>query len=81
MCIRDRRYIISPNGLSVGQKIISGASVAPEVGNALPLSAMPIGTIVHNIEITPGKGGQFARSAGTYAPVSYTHLDVYKRQR
>ena len=63
----EKRYIISPNGLSVGQKIISGASVAPEVGNALPLSAMPIGTIVHNIEITPGKGGQFARSAGTYA--------------
>ncbi len=63
----EKRYILSPNGLSVGQKIISGASVAPEVGNALPLSAMPIGTIVHNIEITPGKGGQFARSAGTYA--------------
>lgn len=63
----EKRYIISPNGLNVGQKIISGASVAPEVGNALPLSAMPIGTIVHNIEITPGKGGQFARSAGTYA--------------
>lgn len=63
----EKRYIISPNGLNVGQKIISGASAAPEVGNALPLSAMPIGTIVHNIEITPGKGGQFARSAGTYA--------------
>ncbi|MPR34484.1 50S ribosomal protein L2 [Salmonirosea aquatica] len=63
----EKRYILSPNGLNVGQKIISGASVAPEVGNALPLSAMPIGTIVHNIEITPGKGGQFARSAGTYA--------------
>jgi len=63
----EKRYILSPNGLSVGQKIVSGASVAPEVGNALPLSAMPIGTIVHNIELTPGKGGQFARSAGTYA--------------
>jgi large subunit ribosomal protein L2 len=63
----EKRYILAPNGLNVGQKIISGSSVAPEVGNALPLSAMPIGTIVHNIELTPGKGGQFARSAGTYA--------------
>ncbi len=63
----EKRYILAPNGLNVGQKIISGASVPPEVGNTLPLSAMPIGTIVHNIELTPGKGGQFARSAGTYA--------------
>jgi large subunit ribosomal protein L2 len=63
----EKRYILAPNGLNVGQKIVSGSSVAPEVGNALPLSAMPIGTIVHNIELTPGKGGQFARSAGTYA--------------
>lgn len=63
----EKRYILAPNGLSVGKKIVSGASAAPEVGNALPLSAMPIGTIVHNIEMTPGKGGQIARSAGTYA--------------
>lgn len=63
----EKRYILAPNGLSVGQKIVSSANAAPEVGNALPLSAMPIGTIVHNIELTPGKGGQFARSAGTYA--------------
>lgn len=63
----EKRYIIAPNGLNVGQKIVSGKSIAPEVGNALPLGSMPIGTIVHNIELTPGKGGQFARSAGTYA--------------
>jgi large subunit ribosomal protein L2 len=63
----EKRYIIAPNGLSVGQVITSGKSVAPEVGNALPLGSMPIGTIIHNIELTPGKGAQFARSAGTYA--------------
>lgn len=63
----EKRYIIAPNGLSVGQVIVSGSSVAPEVGNALPLGSMPIGTIVHNVELTPGKGAQFARSAGTYA--------------
>ncbi|TDB68812.1 50S ribosomal protein L2 [Arundinibacter roseus] len=63
----EKRYILAPNGLNVGQVIVAGSNVAPEVGNALPLGSMPIGTIVHNIELTPGKGGQFARSAGTYA--------------
>lgn len=63
----EKRYIIAPNGLKVGRVIVSGSSVAPEMGNALPLGSMPIGTIVHNIELTPGKGGQFARSAGAYA--------------
>ncbi len=63
----EKAYIIAPSGLKVGQQVISGASVAPEVGNALPLSAIPLGTIVHNIELHPGKGGQFARSAGSYA--------------
>ena len=63
----EKRYIIAPNGLKVDQVVVSGTSVAPEVGNALPLGSMPIGTIVHNIELTPGKGAQFARSAGTYA--------------
>jgi len=62
-----KSYILAPNGLNVGQTIVSGTSVAPEVGNTLPLSAIPVGTIVHNIELTPGKGGQLARSAGTYA--------------
>lgn len=63
----EKRYIIAPQGITVGQTIVSGQSVAPEVGNALPLSSMPIGTIVHNVEMHPGKGGQLVRSAGTYA--------------
>ncbi len=63
----EKRYIIAPNGIKVGQKIISGSGVAPEVGNALPLAEVPVGTIVHNIEIQPGAGGSLARSAGTYA--------------
>ena len=65
----EKRYIIAPQGLRVGTKIVSGEKVAPEVGNALLLKNMPLGTIVHNIELTPGKGGQMARSAGTYAQV------------
>jgi large subunit ribosomal protein L2 len=63
----EKRYIIAPNGLKVGQVVASGKSVAPEMGNALPLGSLPIGTVVHNIELTPGKGGQFARSAGAHA--------------
>lgn len=65
----EKRYIIAPQGLKVGQTIVSGEKVAPEVGNALQLKNMPLGTIVHNIELTPGKGAQMARSAGTYAQV------------
>ncbi|MFT5886285.1 MAG: large subunit ribosomal protein L2 [Arcticibacterium sp.] len=65
----EKRYIIAPQGLQVGQKIEAGEEVAPEVGNCLALSKMPLGTIIHNIELTPGKGGQMARSAGTYAQV------------
>ncbi len=65
----EKRYIIAPQGLKVGQKIESDEKVAPEVGNALKLKNMPLGTVVHNIELTPGKGGQLARSAGTYAQV------------
>ena len=62
----EKRYIIAPNGLQVGQTVISGESVAPEVGNALPLSKIPLGTIVHNVEFKPGKGAGLARSAGSY---------------
>ncbi len=65
----EKAYIIAPQGLKVGQSVISGSSVAPEVGNALPLGNMPLGTIVHNIELHPGRGAQMARSAGTYAQV------------
>jgi large subunit ribosomal protein L2 len=62
----SKTYILAPEGLKVGQEIISGAEVAPEVGNALPLSKIPVGTIVHNVEIKPGKGGSIARSAGVF---------------
>ncbi|NPA67700.1 MAG: 50S ribosomal protein L2 [Chlorobi bacterium] len=63
----EKRYIITPNGLKVGDKIISGKDVAPEIGNTLFLSDIPLGTVVHNIELQPGKGGEMARSAGAYA--------------
>lgn len=62
-----KSYILAPDGLKVGQTIISSDTAAPELGNCLSLGVLPIGTIVHNIELTPGKGGQLARSAGTYA--------------
>ena len=61
-----KTYIIAPEGLKVGQQVVSGAEVAPEVGNALPLSKIPLGTIVHNVEMKPGKGGAIARSAGCF---------------
>lgn len=62
-----KSYILAPSGLEVGQTVVAGKEVAPEVGNALPLASIPLGTIIHNIELTPGKGGQMARSAGSYA--------------
>ncbi|HEY0976394.1 MAG TPA: 50S ribosomal protein L2 [Flavobacteriales bacterium] len=66
----EKRYILAPTGLKVDQKIVSGKGVPPEVGNALPLSDIPLGTLVHNIELQPGKGGSFARSAGTFAQLN-----------
>lgn len=66
----EKRYILAPNGLQVDQTIMSGAGVAPEVGNTLPLADMPLGTIIHNIELRPGQGGIMARSAGSFAQVS-----------
>lgn len=62
----EKTYILAPQGLQVGQTILSGEGVAPEVGNALPLAKIPVGTVVHNIEIKPGKGGAIARSAGAF---------------
>lgn len=59
-------YILAPQRLAVGDKVVAGESVDVKPGNAMPLSAMPVGTIVHNVELKPGKGGQLARSAGTY---------------
>ena len=63
----DKRYILAPAGLKVGQKIASGKTVAPEIGNTLPLENIPLGSIIHNIELHPGKGGAIVRSAGTSA--------------
>src|ERR1700743_6795 len=63
----EKRYIIHPNGLKVGQKVMSGPKADILVGNALPLKNIPPGTVVHNIELRPGKGAQMARSAGSQA--------------
>ena len=63
----EKRYIVAPNGLEIGQTVMSGAGAAPEVGNALFLSEIPLGTIIHNIELRPQQGAVMARSAGSYA--------------
>jgi large subunit ribosomal protein L2 len=65
----EKRYIIAPLGLQVGDEVMSGQEAEIDLGNALPLERIPTGTMVHNIELTPGKGGQIARSAGTSAQV------------
>jgi large subunit ribosomal protein L2 len=66
----EKRYIIAPQGLGVDAKVISGNDVAPEIGNALQLKNMPLGTNVHNIEMQPGQGGKLARSAGSSAQLT-----------
>lgn len=66
----EKRYMLAPNGLKVGQKIETGSGVAPEIGNTLPLAEIPLGTLVHNIELHPSQGGVMARSAGTYAQLT-----------
>src|SRR5947207_5195847 len=63
----EKRYILQPDGLKVGMKIMSGPTADILIGNALPLKNIPAGTVVHNIELKPGKGAQMARSAGTQA--------------
>ena len=65
----EKRYILAPKGLEVGQTVISGENVDIKVGNALPLGNIPVGALVHNIELHPGKGGQMIRSAGTSAQI------------
>jgi large subunit ribosomal protein L2 len=65
----EKRYIIAPLGLQVGDQVMSGEDAEIETGNALPLERVPTGTMVHNVELSPGKGGQIARSAGTSAQV------------
>jgi large subunit ribosomal protein L2 len=66
----EKRYILAPNGLQVGQKVESGENAAPEIGNSLPLQNIPLGTIVHNIELNPGQGAVLVRSAGTFAQLA-----------
>jgi large subunit ribosomal protein L2 len=63
----EKRYIIAPEGLKVGSTLLSGKAVPPELGNTLPLANIPLGTIIHNIELKVGKGGSMSRSAGSYA--------------
>lgn len=63
----EKRYILAPEGVAAGAKVMSGESVEPNVGNCMPLSSIPLGTEIHNIEMQPGRGGQLVRSAGTRA--------------
>jgi len=77
----EKRYILAPVGLKVGTTINSGKDADVKVGNALPMSSMPLGTIVHNVELTPGRGGQMARGAGAAAIITareagYIHLKL-----
>ena len=66
----EKRYIVAPEGLKVGQTVFSGNKATPEVGNALFLKDIPLGTIIHNIEMNPGKGAAIARSAGSFAQLN-----------
>lgn len=66
----QKAYMIAPNGLQVGQKVENGAEAAPEVGNTLPLAKIPVGTLIHCIELRPGQGACMARSAGTFAQLT-----------
>jgi len=66
----EKRYILAPNGLQIGQKVESGENAAPEIGNALPLQNIPLGTIIHNIELNPNQGASLVRSAGTFAQLT-----------
>ncbi|PYE48117.1 50S ribosomal protein L2 [Deinococcus yavapaiensis] len=61
----EKRYVLAPEGLAVGARVVSGPEAVPTVGNALPLRFIPVGTVVHAVELVPGKGAQIARSAGT----------------
>lgn len=65
----EKRYILAPKGLTVGTVVVSGANADIKVGNALPIVNIPVGTLIHNIELHPGKGGQLARSAGVSAQI------------
>jgi large subunit ribosomal protein L2 len=66
----EKSYILAPNGLNVGQKLMSGKTALPEIGNTLLLSEIPLGTLVHNVEIRPGQGAKLVRSGGSYAQLA-----------
>jgi large subunit ribosomal protein L2 len=66
----EKRYIIAPDKIQVGQEVISGPQSPPKIGNAMPLINVPLGTLIHNIELQPGAGGVIARGAGTYAQLA-----------
>lgn len=66
----EKRYILAPVGLKIGEQVIAGEKVGFKKGNALPLKRIPVGTVIHNIELTPGKGGQIVRGAGTGATIA-----------
>ena len=72
----ERRYILAPNGLKAGDTVVSGAGADIKPGNALPISSIPVGTIIHNIELYPGKGAQLVRSAGTAAQLMAKEGDM-----
>ena len=65
----EKRYIIAPKGIEVGSKIVAGENADIKVGNALPIANIPVGTVIHNVELRPGKGGELARSAGASAQI------------
>ena len=66
----EKAYILAPDGLEVGGTVLSGEDAAPEVGNALPLGKIPVGTVIHNIELRPGQGAKMVRSAGSFAQLT-----------
>jgi len=77
----EKRYILRPEGLNLNDVVEAGEKTDPRVGNAMPISILPIGTVVHNVELTPGRGGQLARSAGNSAIIAaqeagFTHLKL-----
>ena len=80
ICYEDgeKAYILAPEGLKVGQKVMNGPEADIRVGNCLPLELIPVGTMVHNVELHPGKGGQMVRSAGN---LSLIHISFFRKCR
>lgn len=72
----EKAYIVAPDGLEVGATVMSGETAAPEIGNALPLGKIPVGTVIHNIELRPGQGAKLVRSAGSFAQLT-SREDTY----